>query len=206
MEIAQHSEWLGKIARIASYAGMLLAPGLVVAGWRRARRVAGDESAPGPELDAFRAGGAIYVGTFLLGNNWDYRLIFPLLTLPQLLRWASGEGWTRRVSRGLIVAMLLSLWHIAIHWTMSLAPGGSPADVLLDEVANWLVFLGLAWLLGRSLPASPDPAKADLARGQKLKGAPDSSGIVKVRRSRVPSKKWRPGKSDFVSWPPKFDR
>ena len=32
-------------------------------------------------LDAFRAGAGIYVGTFMLGNNWSYRLIFLILVI-----------------------------------------------------------------------------------------------------------------------------
>lgn len=152
MELAQHSELLARVVRVGSWVGMLSAVALLGLGWRRQCLEKVDDGVCAG-LDAFRAGAAIYVGTFFLGNNWDYRLIFLLLTLPQLLQWASAEGWVRWVSRGVIATVLLSLWHIVIHKAMSRLPGGSPAGVLLDETANWLAFLGLAWLLGRSLPA-----------------------------------------------------
>lgn len=151
MEIAQHSELLARAVRGASYAGMLLAVVLAVTGWHRSLTAGHGGFARSAELDAFRAGGAIYVGTFFLGNNWDYRLVFLLLTLPQLIRWAADKSPMRWVSRGVLAAVLLSLWHIAIHRLLSVVPGGSPAAVMLDEAANWVVFLGLAWLLGGSM-------------------------------------------------------
>ena len=39
-------------------------------------------------LAAFRVGAATYVGTFLLGGNFNYRLAFLLFALPQLVRWS----------------------------------------------------------------------------------------------------------------------
>lgn len=38
------------------------------------------------ELLAFRIGAGLFVGTFALGNNWDYRLVVLILTIPQLLQ------------------------------------------------------------------------------------------------------------------------
>jgi len=40
------------------------------------------------DLDLFWAGASVYVLTFALFQNFDYRLIFLLATLPQLLRWS----------------------------------------------------------------------------------------------------------------------
>jgi len=42
-------------------------------------------------LAAFRMGAAIHIGTFLLGNNWDYRLAFLVLVLPQILEWTRSS-------------------------------------------------------------------------------------------------------------------
>ena len=38
-------------------------------------------------LVGFHAGALIYLGTFAVANNFDYRLVFLLLTLPQLVEW-----------------------------------------------------------------------------------------------------------------------
>ena len=41
-----------------------------------------------PRCVALHVGALIYLGTFAVANNFDYRLVFPLLTLPQLVEWA----------------------------------------------------------------------------------------------------------------------
>lgn len=115
-------------------------------------------AAPLPEqqqdLDAFRLGAGIYAGTFLLGNNWDYRLIFLLFTIPQLVTWARQDG--RRASwiaRGTLVAVMVSLWMQFFARFGRLAPGGGNILFALDELANWVLLGGLLTLLARSAPA-----------------------------------------------------
>ena len=44
---------------------------------------------PRPRSLALHVGALIYLGTFATANNFDYRLVFLLLTLPQLVEWAS---------------------------------------------------------------------------------------------------------------------
>ncbi len=64
---------------------------------RRSSRERGSDRLPTPgprqraasaDLDAFWAGAGVYVATFCLFHSFDYRLVFLLLTIPQLLRWA----------------------------------------------------------------------------------------------------------------------
>ena len=64
---------------------------------------------------AFRMGASIYVGTFLLGNNWDYRLAFLVLLIPQLVEWmrSANRGY-RIVSLLSLILVLLSCWHFWI--------------------------------------------------------------------------------------------
>jgi len=103
-------------------------------------------------LDAFRAGAGIYAGTFLIGNNWDYRLIFLILTLPQLLSWAKGAGLHRVISIITLTAILLSCWHMLI---IKLFFGYGEAyqwAFLLNEFANWTAFTGVTYLLFSSVP------------------------------------------------------
>jgi hypothetical protein len=92
-------------------------------------------------LAAFRLGAAIYVGTFLLGNNWDYRLIFLLFTIPQTYAWA-GQN---RIAKLTLAAMLISLAHFWFSFFL-------PFAYFLDEFANWVVFAGLLYLSIASLP------------------------------------------------------
>ena len=91
-------------------------------------------------LSAFRCGAGIYIGTFLLGNNWDYRLIFLLFTLPQLVDWMRQN----KVSKYTLMAVLVSFLYL---WLVLFLPFA----YFLDELANWFVFAGLFYLAVFSL-------------------------------------------------------
>lgn len=115
-------------------------------------------------LAAFRMGASIYVGTFLLGNNWDYRLAFMVLVVPQLAEWMrSAEGKTRSVVQLCIFSLALTCWHF-IAW---FAPGIESnfalyeSTFILDELINWILMLTLACLFFRSVP---EWMKEDLRR------------------------------------------
>lgn len=104
---------------------------------------------------AFIAGAAIYLGSFLLGHNWDYRLIFLLLTLPLLVSaWRHPERALRIPLRLALVLVLVSLWSmLAVHW---IEPGpGFDRYLWFDELANWSLYGCLAWLLVALLRDSP---------------------------------------------------
>ena len=106
-----------------------------------------------PYVDGFRMGSGIYIGTFMLGNNFDYRLIFLLFTIPQRVAWSSHlEGrlkWTARIT---IAGMMISLWSLLIFHPLFTLPLGDDFAFVLDELANWIVLAGLLYLLIASLP------------------------------------------------------
>ena len=104
-------------------------------------------------LAAFRMGASIYAGTFLLGNNWDYRLAFLIFVMPQLSQWTreSKPQRYRFVAISVIVLIFLSCWHFLAWFSPSLL---SVKELLfvLDELFNWLLVLGLSYLLFASTP------------------------------------------------------
>lgn len=106
-----------------------------------------------PYMDEFRMGSAIYIGTFMLGNNFDYRLIFLLFTIPQLVVWCSHSSalvkWTARLT---MAGMMSSLWSLMIFRPLFRFPLGDDLGFVFDELANWSVFAGLLYLLILSLP------------------------------------------------------
>lgn len=105
------------------------------------------------ELRAFWAGAGIYVGTFLLGNNWDYRLIFTVLSVPGIVLLSKrGSPFTKSVSLITLMALLYSCWYLAIQGVCLGSPGCQLAMFLLDETANWFLFLGFVVLFSASLP------------------------------------------------------
>ncbi len=102
----------------------------------------------------FLAGASIFVGTFVIGNNYDYRLVFTLMTLPQLLNWAADhdDRFIRTTSVTTILGVLATLW-------LSSVTIGDPPDTslvrmggfLLDELINWYVFLAMLFFLTQIL-------------------------------------------------------
>ena len=109
-------------------------------------------------LAAFRMGASIYVGTFLLGNNWDYRLAFLVFVVPQLVDWMLATHKTYRLLAWLgMFLVLASCWHLWI----SEIPLKSMLDtmkasrkfwLIADETFNWLLFLDLGYLFFASTP------------------------------------------------------
>lgn len=116
------------------------------------------ESAADRNFDAFRMGASIYVGTFLLGNNWDYRLAFLVLVVPQLMEWMRDSVKTIRAAAWLsMLLVLLSTWHFWILEIPLMAVFNSVEDskkfwIILDESFNWMLFTSLAYLLFISSP------------------------------------------------------
>ena len=106
-------------------------------------------------LTAFRMGASIYVGTFLLGNNWDYRLAFLVLVIPQLVEWLYVDDKKRRVLVYVVLLLLMiTCWHFILRIDLPVLPLKDLANriVIVDEIFNWLLLPGLAYLLVLSLP------------------------------------------------------
>ena len=112
-----------------------------------------DNSKDTRNLTAFRMGSFIYIGTFLLGNNWDYRLAFLLFTVPQLADWARPKR--KRFRSGTITTIALtaiSCWHFILAYWFSLGFPDSEIAIIIDEIANWGLFALLTYFSVVSLP------------------------------------------------------
>lgn len=115
-------------------------------------------------LNAFRMGASIYVGTFLLGNNWDYRLTFLVLTVPQLVQWLGVKIRRHRViAIGVIVCVVLSCWYLLLKIDIPIIPLKDPLNrsFVFDEVINWMLVAGFTYLL---IASSPKWLTQDLRR------------------------------------------
>ena len=95
-------------------------------------------------IDMFRLGAAIYIGTFLLGNSWDYRLMYLLFAVPQLVQWATGRQLR-------LIAILTIIGIIASCW-MTIFNRGSHMIFFIDELSNYIIFSTLIYLLLASIP------------------------------------------------------
>ena len=95
-------------------------------------------------IDYFRAGAGIYIGTFFLGNNWNYRLMFLIFTIPQLML---GEA-NRLVSLVTLISIVVSCWS---PWFDGLVHNS--LLFIIDETFNWLLLSSLFYLLVSTMPA-----------------------------------------------------
>jgi hypothetical protein len=161
------SPWFGdlKVDRILKIGPIILASILVfiaaIAGMRN-RESLGISSER--NLAAFRMGASIYIGTFLLGNNWDYRLAFLVLVLPQLLEWSrSLIQKYRYIALASLFGVLASCWHFIIWFSpfFNFFEGSKELWFVFDEFLNWMLVAGFAYLL---LASAPDWLKGGLQR------------------------------------------
>jgi hypothetical protein len=119
------------------------------------RKLDSADTVMGKNLAAFRMGASIYVGTFLLGNNWDYRLAFLVLVVPQLVEWTTSLN--KRIGSVAVyslVAIYISCWHFIAWYSPIITTHIERLTMLfiLDELANWMLMVWLAYLLAVSAP------------------------------------------------------
>lgn len=159
------SPWLSDPKPLLQYGSIAFALSLIViAGISALRRQQLLSSSSERNLAAFRMGASIYIGTFLLGNNWDYRLAFLIFTIPQLMEWRrSSEGKIRFISRLCLLCLILSCWHLMAWYAPTIHSNSLFVEItyLIDEVMNWTLMVTLAYLFAVS---SPDWITADLKR------------------------------------------
>ncbi len=143
--------WNATLHGLRILAVLILVAGFALDRLRPAPAIPEEET---PHRDAFRLGAAIYTGTFFLGNNWDYRMIFLLFILPQLWTWSTHRSGVLRLPAVITLLMAgTSLWSWCIEPRFARLPHGAEAWVWIDEVANWLLFAGLGYLAIATLPA-----------------------------------------------------
>jgi hypothetical protein len=156
--------WLGRLVgpgRMWDVALVILAIAIAIALRRRLHNHLG--TGPARELDLFWAGAGIYVATFVLGRSSDYRLVFLLLTIPQLARWASAR---RALPIATLCGILLTLWlpspwsnvpvldGLIRGWNDLTLAGGSSLPIAAP--AQVVAFIGLTCLLAATLPLATE--------------------------------------------------
>ena len=111
-------------------------------------------------LQAFWAGAGIYAGTFWLGNNWDYRLIFLILVIPAMVgfsRYSKGIG--RYIGWITVLAIIISCWGYGVRLRLSNIHEIREILYWIDECFNWIVYLGLVYFFMASIPKWLIPQK-----------------------------------------------
>jgi Glycosyltransferase family 87 len=106
-------------------------------------------------LDSFWIGASLYLSSFAVGHNFDYKLVVLVFTVPQLLRWASTPEPVMPHARPALGVLVATLWLSA---SVPVVPGLSDAWIDLqqrfpfDELLNWFLFAYLAAALVVTAP------------------------------------------------------
>lgn len=101
-------------------------------------------------LDSFRIGASIYIISFLLWNNWDYRLMFLIFTVPQMLEWIRQRKALSMISSFSLAVIVTTLW------ISSKSPLGwyfpTVNHFLFDEILNLYLFGFFSYAIFLTLP------------------------------------------------------
>jgi hypothetical protein len=164
--VALAPRWIAdnlSLSRELTLAAAYLACGGVfaaAAGLRRRVRI--DDTQAPASTAAFRIGASVYVGSFLLGSNFDYRLLFLLFTLPRLCVWARvEEPVLRRAARFTLGVLLLMLWSSLWRRGLARLPAGDALGRALDEGLTWSAWCALATGLILSAPPRRAPSAGE---------------------------------------------
>jgi hypothetical protein len=188
--IRRVSDWLsagteGNKQKSSSLPGwdILLLVAVSGGAWLAARRTrpslppAQDDPSARRDLELFWAGACTYVGTYALARNFDYRLVFVLMTLPQLFRWTRAGSWLAYLTIG---AMLATMWLDGYYswfiwpwlndWSSWTSVGPQAMTLPLSAIAQLVLCFGLvSWLVVTAPRAT--------RRSRVPAGAPRPAGI-----------------------------
>jgi hypothetical protein len=148
MERLVHNPLLSKLVCYAVIGAMIMFCVLLPVRTRESQDAVADQL----HLDAFRMGTSIYIGTYLLGSNFDYRLMFLLFTIPQLTEWLTNSDFRlRRVARITFACTMYSLWSIFFSRLLN-AASAAWLQLLLDALVKAALVGGLTYLFVYSAP------------------------------------------------------
>jgi Glycosyltransferase family 87 len=144
--------------RIEIIQAAVIAAGLAVAGGLFTDRSVWRASDP-YRLEAFWAGAGVFAGTWIFGNNFDYRLVFLLLCVPQLCAWVRAGGGPIPGAALALAALAATFW---LSTTNPLLPFGAQSWYVglsfpPEEVLNWLLFGWVVAVLGATWLEKPSP-------------------------------------------------
>lgn len=103
-------------------------------------------------MDAFRAGAAIYTGTFLIGTNFVYRLMFLIFLIPQIVIWIQSlSGKYKIFSYLTFFSAIWLLYNPMIYKTMRFFSDRIRVVrffmFFIDDIFAWTLFLCLLFFI-----------------------------------------------------------
>ncbi len=96
---------------------------------------------------SFRVGASLYVGSFLIGNNYDYKFIVFIFTIPQLLAWLKNAPQVKIITICALLAILITCWSFflsyVLYWVIY---------TFMEESLNWFIFGYFVFMLFNTIP------------------------------------------------------
>lgn len=138
---ARHAHLL-RFSRYALSGGALLLIGVAFFIGREKSQTGRPEKTDDTRLGWYHGGAGIYVATYAVFINWEYRLIFLLLCVPWLHRLAQSPGHHFR-ARATLAGIAVVIWGVAFPFALSF---------VLTQAAGLLVALLLTYECGRQPP------------------------------------------------------
>jgi len=103
-------------------------------------------------LDAFRLSASIYIATFIQGDTFNYRLIFLIFAMPQLVEWMNQPS-VRKAASITFALLIFTCWNALLVSLVISHPGvGMNLILFITELGNWGLFAGMLYLLCASFP------------------------------------------------------
>jgi hypothetical protein len=98
--------------------------------------------------DGFLIGSGIFLGTFVLGSNYDYKLVFLVFLIPQAIAWIQHRGRLAAPAYLLLTFVMISLWIEPVFNAITGRSAWYPVEpaLILQELANWLLLISVAAL------------------------------------------------------------
>jgi hypothetical protein len=117
----------------------------------------GSTTMPGSDVDGydtrlFRVGGIIYIATFLMGNSFDYRLIFLLPTLPWIFRMIRLDSSGRLGYLSYLGCLATLFWLNDLATIFRTNPPFTKIVFFLNEAAGWGTLYGVLVFQFKLLP------------------------------------------------------
>lgn len=125
-------------------------------------QIKNQKNIPVPEtknMDSFRMGAGIFIGSFIFGYNFDYRLIFLIFTFPQMMEWCKTENPMRKISMIALSGLVFYFQYYFLLGNASRIFSDKKWDDLLifftfpmKEMVIWGIFVYYVYAIMRTLP------------------------------------------------------
>ena len=122
-----------------------LAVGIILyRGYRSGRNQLSITDEDAYDVRLFRVGGVLFITAYLLGNSFDYRLIFLLLTLPLVFRLFREDRPNRRMCLSYLILLGIVLWLNDLSPIFRKNEVRYQMAFFINELAGWGV---LYWVI-----------------------------------------------------------